>query len=91
MFWSTGSVISPAICASSMFKVSARTSQKTGLAPTFVKLLTDVANVNDGTMTSSPGSTVNRAAISSAAVQDGVNRMWETPKYERKRSAHTRE
>ena len=56
-----------------MFIVSGRMSTKTGLAPRRTKALAVETNVNEGTMTSSPGFRSQRmAAISRAAVQDGV-------------------
>ena len=57
-----------------MFSVSARMSTNTGTAPRSTKALAVETNVNDGMMTSSPGSrSSSSAAISSAAVHECVS------------------
>ena len=68
------------ICFSSMFNVSGRMSTKTGRAPRSTKALTVETNVNDGTITSSPGRmSKRRAAISNACVQEVVRSAFATP------------
>ena len=58
----------------SMFKVSNVESTKTGFAPKSAKALAVDTNVNDGTITSSPGFKLHsNADISSACVQDVVS------------------
>ena len=54
--------------------MSSRMSPNTGCAPRSTKALTQETKVNEGRITSSPGSMFSsRAHISSASVQDGVN------------------
>ena len=59
---------------SSRFSVSGLISQKTGRAPCVTKALMLEGCVNEGQITSAPGSMSRRSAeISSAWVADGVN------------------
>ena len=61
-----------------MFSVSGRMSTNTGLAPKRTNALAVETKVNEGTITSSPGPrSQSMAAISRAAVQEGVSRtLW---------------
>src|SRR5258705_4432094 len=70
-----------------MLSVSGRMSAKPGRAPRSTKALTVETNVNDGTITSSPGLiSSSSAAISSAWVQDVVSSALGVP-IRRSRSA----
>ena len=64
-------VISASSRVSSRFSVSGRMSTNTGRAPRSTKALAVETKVNDGTITSSPGSrSSSSAAISSACVHE---------------------
>jgi hypothetical protein len=67
-------VIARSTASTSMLSVHGSTSTKTGVAPRETNAFAVETNVNVGTITSSPAVTPARiAAISSAAVQDGVS------------------
>ena len=67
--------------------MSGRMSTNTGLAPRSTNALAVETNVSDGMITSSPGPMSSSiAAISSAAVHDGVNRALAQPN---SRSSHS--
>ena len=73
-------LIAASISDSSRFKVSRRMSTKTGRAPRSKKALAVETKVNDGRITSSPGSrSQSRAAISRAAVQEWVSSTLRAP------------
>ena len=60
--------------------MSLLTSTKTGTAPRATTAFATDTNVNDGTITSSPGPSSNsNMDISSAWVQDGVSRQGASP------------
>ena len=63
-----------------MFRVSGRTSTKTGRAPRRTNAFAVDTNVKDGMITSSPGSKSSKSAlISSACVQDVVKSAFRPP------------
>ncbi|MPM77495.1 hypothetical protein SDC9_124501 [bioreactor metagenome] len=73
-------VIADSINCSSMFMVSGRMSTKTIVAPLSTKASAVEEKVNEGMMTSSPGSMLAKiAAISNALVQEVVSKACLAP------------
>ena len=82
------SVMASASSFSSRFRVSSRMSTNTGTAPRSKNALTVETKVNDGTITSSPGSRSSSSAdISSAWVHEVVSRQLPPPTRARSSSA----